>query len=173
MASNWAARNLTLAVSWQSGGTSEMPLALLSAGCLTLSNDGHAICIDARLGPAHAGCGSSEPARHDAHVNEGVRVCEKLQVSLTRLPARTASHRCCGAPWLCPGGVPALQSIEVKPTVPYLNNSRLIRATVHRRGSRDHRPSARAAGYFHRAHPSRCAWWASLADALLDNNLEE
>ncbi len=52
----------------------------------------------------------------DAHVNEGVRVCEKLQVSLTRFAGAdgfTSLLRRALA--LARAEVPALQSIEVKP----------------------------------------------------------
>ena len=52
----------------------------------------------------------------DAHVNEGVRVCEKLQVSLTRFAGAdgfTSLLRRALA--LARMEVPALQSIEVKP----------------------------------------------------------
>ena len=52
----------------------------------------------------------------DAHVNEGVRVCEKLQVSLTRFAGAdgfTSLLRRALA--LARAEVPALQRIEVKP----------------------------------------------------------
>jgi len=60
--------------------------------------------------------GASQSAT-DAHVNEGVRVCEKLQVSLTRFAGAdgfTSLLRRALA--LARAEVPALQRIEVKPS---------------------------------------------------------
>ena len=59
---------------------------------------------------------AASPCATGAHVNEGVRVCEKLQVSLTRFAGAdgfTSLLRRALA--LARAEVPALQRIEVKP----------------------------------------------------------
>ena len=77
--------------------------------------DGYAVPIDAQLGAAVAGSGSSEPVRHPIRTGtKAVRVFEKLRISLTRFAGAdgfTALLR--RALVLARSDVPSLQSVKV------------------------------------------------------------
>ena len=93
----------------------------------------------------------------DAHVHEAVRVCEKLRISLTRFAGADGfASLLRRALALARAEVPSLQSVTVKPDGS-LEGLEAARGRCDERwsrgGGRDHRPSARAAGDFHRRTP--------------------
>ena len=83
-----------------------------------LTNDGNVICIESRLCPAIAGCGSSEQEcpPPGAHAHEATRVCDKLRIALTRFAGSdgfmSLARRALA---LASADFPSLETVKLKP----------------------------------------------------------